>query len=60
MDFPMAAVVAALGYQPLGSPPVEEMGDGEEALEERWHGGVGERSSRGTGRWAAVTQRDPV
>lgn len=21
MDFPMAAVVAALGYQPLGSPP---------------------------------------
>lgn len=62
MDFPMAAVVAALGYQPLGSPPVEEMGDdGEEAQEERWHGGVGERrSSMGTERRAAVTQRDPI
>jgi hypothetical protein len=28
----MTAVAAALGYQPWGSPPVEEMGDdGEEA-----------------------------
>lgn len=37
----MAAVVAALGYQPPGSLPVEEMGDeGEEAQDERWYGGV--------------------
>lgn len=29
----MAAVAAALGYQPWGSPPVEGMGDdGEEAV----------------------------
>lgn len=41
----MAAVVAALGYQPPGSLPVEEMGDeGEEAQDERWYGEVrGER-----------------
>lgn len=41
----MAAVVAALGYQPPGRPPVEEMGDeGEAAQDDKWYGGVrGER-----------------
>lgn len=48
----MAAVAAALGYQPPGSPPVEEMGDeGEEAQDERWYGG-----GRGEGRNSVGTK----
>lgn len=45
----MAAVAAALGYQPWGSPPVEEMGDdGEEATGRKisGYGGGNQRRER--------------
>lgn len=48
----MTAVAAALGYQPWGSPPVEEMGDdGEEGTGWKMsgYGGIRGEEQRGVG-----------
>lgn len=55
----MAAVAAALGHQPWGTSPVEEMGDdGEEAQGERCMEGSGDRGTAwGQGQRAAATPK---